>query len=168
MTPEVGRIMRKVRYKNLAFVGCLLSFSVVIFAQGSGNASKPLSALEQTLIANTNAVPEAQKSKNVDFLKRTLTDDFVSVGSEGRLHDKGEIVESARDGELKDYYTYNLRVLPVDDEAAVVTYDCIVHMPEGDAPGLAPRYQHISDLWVKQGDRWRLKFQQATAARPID
>ena len=160
--------MRKVRYKNLAFVGCLLSFSVVIFAQGSGNASKPLSALEQTLIANTNAVPEAQKSKNFDFLKRTLTDDFVSVGSEGRLHDKGEIVESARDGELKDYYTYNLRVLPVDDEAAVVTYDCIVHMPEGDAPGLAPRYQHISDLWVKQGDRWRLKFQQATAARPID
>ena len=87
--------------------------------------------LEQTLIANTNAVPEAQKSKNVDFLKRTLTDDFVSVGSEGRLHDKEEIVESARDGELKDYYTYNLRVLPVDDEAAVVTYDCIIHMPEG-------------------------------------
>ena len=99
-----------------------------------GNASKPLSPLEQTLIANTKAVPEAQKSKNVDFLKRTLTDDFVFVGSEGKLHDKEEIVESARDGELKDYYTYNLRVLPVNDEAAVVTYDCIIHMPEGDAP----------------------------------
>jgi len=41
-------------------------------------------------------------------------------------------------------------------------------MPEGDAPGMAPRYQHISDLWVKQDDQWRLKFQQATAARPID
>ena len=25
-------------------------------------------------------------------------------------------------------------------------------MPEGDAPGMAPRYQHISDLWVKQDD----------------
>ena len=133
-----------------------------------GNASKPLSPLEQTLIANTKAVPEAQKSKNVDFLKRTLTDDFVFVGSEGKLHDKEEIVESARDGELKDYYTYNLRVLPVDDELAVVTYDCIIHMPEGDAPGMAPRYQHISDLWVKQDDQWRLRFQQATAARPID
>ncbi len=160
--------MRKVRWKNLAFVGCLLSFSVVTYAQASGNASKPLSPLEQTLIASTNAVPEAQKAKNVDFLKHTLTDDFVLVGSEGKLHDKEEIVESARDGELKDYYTYNLRVLPVDDEAAVVTYDCIIHMPEGDAPGLAPRYQHISDLWVKQGEQWRLKFQQATAARPID
>ena len=104
----------------------------------------------------------------MDFLKRTLTDDFVFVGSEGKLHDKEEIVGSASEGELKDYYTYNLRVLPVNDQAAVVTYDCIIHMPEGDAPGMAPRYQHISDLWVKQNDQWRLRFQQATAARPID
>ena len=160
--------MRKPGLKNYAFIGCLLCFSAIAFAQVPGNASKPLSQLEQTLIANTRAVPEAKKSKNVDFLKRTLTDDFVFVGSEGKLHDKEEVVETARDGELKDFYTYNLRVLPVDDEAAVVTYDCIIHMPEGDAPGLAPRYQHISDLWVKQDDQWRLKFQQATAARPID
>ncbi|MGC2186630.1 MAG: nuclear transport factor 2 family protein [Terriglobales bacterium] len=144
------------------------SFSLTGFAQGSASASKPLSPLEQTLIANTNAVPEAQKSRNADFLKRTLTDDFIFVGSEGKLHDKQEIVGSASEGELQDYYTYNMRVLPVNDEVAVVTYDCIIHMPEGDAPGMAPRYQHISDLWVKQNDQWRLKFQQATAQRPID
>jgi len=160
--------MREPSRKNLAFIACLLSFLLVGFAQGPRNSSKPLSPLEQTLIANTKAVPEAQKSKNVDFLKRTLTEDFVFVGSEGRLHDKEEIIVTARDGELKYYYTYNLRVVPVDDEAAVVTYDCIIHMPEGDAPGMAPRYQHISDLWVKQDDQWRLKFQQATPARPID
>jgi hypothetical protein len=154
--------------RALGFITGLLCLSVVGLAQGSGNSAKPLGPLEQTLIAHTKAVPEAQKSKNVDFLKRILTDDFLFVGSEGRLHDKEEIVESTRDGELKDFYTYNLRVLPVDDEAAVVTYDCIIHMPEGDAPGMAPRYQHISDLWVKQDDQWRLKFQQATAARPID
>ena len=154
--------------RALGFIIGLLCLSVVGFAQGSGNSSKLLGPLEPTLIANTKAVPEAQKGKNVDFLKRTLTNDFVFVGSEGRLHDKEEFVESARDGELKDFYTYNLRVLPVDDEAAVVTYDCIIHMPEGDAPGMAPRYQHISDLWVKQDDQWRLKFQQATAARSID
>jgi hypothetical protein len=154
--------------RNLAFIACLLCFSVLMFAQSGGNTSKPLSPLEQALIANTRAVPEAQKSKNVDFLKHTLTDDFVFVGSEGKLHDKEEIVQSARDGELKDYYAYNLRVLPVDEDSALVTYDCIIHMPEGDAPGMAPRYQHISDLWVKQDDQWRLRFQQATAARPVD
>jgi hypothetical protein len=158
--------------RNFAFIVCLFCFSVAgpiaAFAQASGDQSKTLSPLEQTLIANTKAIPEAQKSKNVDLLKRTLTSDFTAVGSEGRLHDKEEILESAHDGELKDYYTYNLRVLPVNDETALVTYDCIVQMPEGDAPGMAPRYQHISDLWVKQDNGWRLKFQQATPARPVD
>ncbi len=154
--------------KKIVFIICLFCFSIAAFAQTSGHRSKPLSPLEQALIASTNAVPEAQKNRNVDFLKRTLTDDFVSVGSEGRLHDKEEIMTSAREGELKDFYTYNLRVMPVNDDTAIVTYDCIIHMPEGDAPGMAPRYQHISDLWVQQDDQWRLRFQQATAARPID
>jgi len=153
---------------KLGLIACLVCFSIAAFSQASGNQAKPLSPLEQALIANTKAIPEAQKTKDVAFLKRVLTDDFIAVGSEGKLHDKEEALGSARDGELKDYYTYNLRVLPVNDEAAIVTYDCVIHMPEGDAPGMAPRYQHISDLWVKQDDQWRLKFQQSTAARPVD
>ena len=149
------------------FIACIWCFSVAAFPQASGQA-KPLSALEQTLITNTKAIPEAQKTRDVALLKHMLTDDFVAVGSEGHLHDKEDILGSAHDGELKDYYAYSLRVVPVNDEAAIVTYDCVIHMPEGDAPGMAPRYQHISDLWVKQGDQWRLKFQQSTAARPVD
>lgn len=159
--------------RKFVFIACLCYFSIACFSiagftQASGNQAKPLSPLEQTLITNTKAVPEAQKTKDVAFLKRALTDDFLAVGSEGKLHDKEEILGSAHDGELKDYYAYNLRVVPVNDEAAIVTYDCVIHMPEGDVPGMAPRYQHISDLWVKQGEQWRLRFQQSTAARPID
>jgi hypothetical protein len=160
--------MRKLVFIACLFCSSIACFSIAGFAQASGSQAKPLSPVEQTLITNTKAVPEAQKAKDVTFLKRTLTDDFLAVGSEGRLHDKEEILGSAHDGELKDYYAYNLRVVPVNDEAAIVTYDCVIHMPEGDAPGMAPRYQHISDLWVRQGDQWRLKFQQSTAARPID
>jgi hypothetical protein len=154
--------------RTLAFIACLFSLPVAVFAQASGNQAKPLSPVELALINNTKAIPEAQKAKDVAFLKRALTDDFMAVGSEGHLHDREEILASAHDGELKDYYAYNLRVLPVNSEAAIVTYDCVIHMPEGDAPGMAPRYQHISDLWVKQDDQWRLKFQQSTAARPVD
>ena len=153
--------------KKMLSVICLC-FSVAGLAQTPAIPGKPLSPLEQTLVANTKAVPEAQKAKDVGFLKRTLTDDFLAVGSEGRLHDKEEILVGARDGELKDYYAYNLRVVPVNEQAAIVTYDCVIHMPEGDAPGMAPRYQHISDLWVMQENQWRLRFQQATVARSVD
>ena len=157
--------------RKLFFVACIFCFSIAGFSTpelAQSGPSKPLSPLEQSLIASTTAIPQAQKTRKVALLKRTLTDAFVGVGSEGKLHDKEEILSSAREGELKDYYAYNLRVLPVNDAAAVVTYDCVIHMPEGDAPGMAPRYQHISDLWVKQDEQWRLKFQQSTAARPID
>src|SRR5690349_18912437 len=103
--------------RKLVFIGCLFCFSLNAFTQ-SGNQTKPMTPLEQSLIANTQAIPEAQKAKDVAFLKRALTDDFLAVGSEGKLHDKEEILGSAHDGELKDYYAYNLRVLPVNDNAA--------------------------------------------------
>jgi hypothetical protein len=145
----------------------ILSFvlKVSCIAQtAGGSASSPL---QQNLIAQTQAVAQAEKSKDGDGLKRLLTDDFQQVGSEGKLHDKDELIGDAKDGKLTDYTLYNLKVLPVDENAAIVTYDAVIHMTEGDDL-LAPRYQHFSDVWVKQGEQWRLRFQQATARRPID
>ena len=150
--------------KNLVAFFC---FGLAAWAQTSTNSAQA-GPLEQALIANAKAVLQAEKDKDLAFLTRTLTPDFALVGSEGKLHDRSEILESAQSGELHDFTAYNLRVLPVNETAALVTYDCIIHMPEGDPPGMAPRYQHLSDLWVKQSDQWRLRFQQATAARPID
>jgi hypothetical protein len=120
------------------------------------------------LVDKTKDVLQARKGKDASVLNQTLARDFMSVGSEGKLHDRAEMIDSAREGELQDYQAYNLRVIRVNDSTDIVTYDCIIKMPEGDAPNMAPRYQHISDLWVSEGGEWKLKFQQATAARPID
>jgi len=150
--------------KHFAILFC---FSLACFTQTSTSA-KPLSALDQALVANSKAVFEAEKTKDVGSLKRLLSDDFQQVGSEGKLHQSDDLLDDAKDGKLEDYSVYGAKVLPVNDTVAVVTYDAIIHMPEGDAPGRAPRYQHFSDLWVKQGDQWRLRFQQSTAVRHID
>jgi hypothetical protein len=150
--------------KTLLTVCCL---GLAVWAQTAASSAQ-LSPLDQKLIANAKAVLQAEKDKNVTFLSQTLAPDFVAVGSEGKLHDRSEILESAQSGELHDFSAYNFRVLPVHEGVVLVTYDCVIHMPEGDAPGMAPRYQHLSDLWVKEGDEWRLRFQQATAARPVD
>jgi hypothetical protein len=135
-------------------------------AQTAGGGARSTQA-DQILIGQTQAVALAQKSKDGDALKRLVTDDFQRVGSEGKLHDRDDLVGDAKDGKLTDYSLYNFKVLAVDDHAAIVTYDAIIHMTEGDDL-LAPRYQHFSDVWVKQGEQWRLRFQQATARRPID
>jgi len=150
--------------------GVLLAGALAIggLAQSASVDARPRTPLEQTLIANSHAVAEAQKTHDANGLKRLLATDFQQVGSEGRLHDVNDLLEDMNDAKLKDYSIYNVSVVPVDEDAAIVTYDCVVKMSEGDGDGVAPRYQRFSDLWVKQGEQWRLKFQQATPRRPVD
>lgn len=129
-------------------------------AQTPAKTSQPLSPLEQSLLANSKAFADAQKQKDVDFFKRTLTADFVAVGTDGKLFDRNDALENVRMAEVQEYRPYNVQVLSMNDSAAIVTYDCIIRMTLYDDP--IPRYQHISSVWVKQGEQWRLKFQQAT------
>jgi len=147
----------------------LICLAIPCFTQTAPNTghTKSLTPLEQTLIDQSEAVARAQKTKDLASLRRLLTDDFERVGSEGGLHSKSDILDDTRDGTLEDYRLYDFNVLPVDENVAIVTYNAVIQMPEEDE-GPAPRYQHFSDVWVKQGDQWRLRFQQATAKRSID
>jgi hypothetical protein len=124
-------------------------------------------SLAQELVAKSNAVHTLAKSKNINELKALLADDFEIVGSEGKLHGRGELLGDAAEGILRDFQLYDAKVVQIDSGTALVTYNLIVTMLEGD-DFLAPRYQKISDLWVRQGSEWRLKFEQATPLRPID
>jgi hypothetical protein len=150
--------------KQFAILFC---FSLACAGQ-TATSAKAVSALDQELIANSKAVFQAEKTKDVDALKRLFADHFKQVGSDGKLNDPGDVLDDAKDGKLQDYRVYDAEVLPISDTAAIVTYDAIIHVSEGDEPGMAPRYQHFSDLWVKQGDEWCLQFRQATAVRHID
>lgn len=134
-----------------------------VAAAPSSLDSKPLSPLEEQLISYEKSIPEAEKKHDIDFYKHTLTDDFVAVGTDAKIHDKNEILEDLRSTDLVEYRPYDLQVVPLNDGAAVVTYDVIIRMSRYDED--IPRYQHISSVWIKIGDQWRLRFQQATAAR---
>jgi hypothetical protein len=125
--------------------------------------SKPLSPLEEQLISYEKEIPEAQKKHDLDFYRHTLTDDFVAVGTDAKLHTKDEILEDLRATELLEYRPYDVQVVQLNEGAAVVTYDVIIRMARYDED--IPRYQHISSVWVKLGDQWKLRFQQATAAQ---
>ena len=125
--------------------------------------SRTLSPLEEQLITFEKAIPEAQKKHDIDFYKRTLTDDFVAVGTDAKLHAKEEILEDLRSTDLVEYRPYDIQVVQLNDGAAIVTYDVVIQMSRYDED--IPRYQHISSIWVKMGDQWKLKFQQATAAQ---
>jgi hypothetical protein len=149
------------RYGLFVFViGC--SLSVTGGAQSNAPA-KPPTALEQSLMTAEKSFIEAAKKGDVAFLKRTLTDDFSFIGSDGQLSDRQEMIDDLADGG-QNLLPYNMKVVPLEEGAAIVTYDVVVRVPPSEDQGPPPRYQHFSTVWVKQGDGWKMKFHQKSVS----
>jgi hypothetical protein len=140
----------------------LLSASLAAFGQANG-PSKPLTPLEQSLMSAEKGFIDAAKKGDPAFLKRTLTDDFSFVSFDGELASRQDMIDGLAEGGL-DLLAYDMKVLSISDTAAIVTYDLVLRVPAVEDQGPPPRYQHFSTVWVKQGDTWKMKFQQQSVA----
>lgn len=139
---------------------CLAAFAAP--AQ-SPAPSKPLTPLEQQLIYAEKDFIAAAKKGDAAFFKRTLTDDFSFVAFDGQLGDRQDMIDGLSEGGL-DLLAYDMKVMSISDGVAIVTYDVVVRVPPAEDQGPPPRYQHFSTVWVKQGDVWKMKFQQMTVS----
>lgn len=128
-----------------------------------GSRATASSSLTDLLLGQEKSLPEAQKRKDVNFFKNITTDDFLEVAADAKVYTRDELLEALNVVDMQNYSIYDAKVIPLNENAAVVTYDAIVQMSIGDER--APRYQHVSSVWVNQGGKWLLKFQQATAAQ---
>jgi hypothetical protein len=128
--------------------------------------AQPSSALDQELIAQVKQFDQAAKSKDIQYFKRTLTDDFLEIGNNGASSDKADFIKDKQEPEKPEAPArksvvgeqerlYDFQVLPLNEGAAVVSYNKI-------DPGQTPKYLHISTVWVKQDGQWKLKFEQIT------
>jgi len=135
---------------------------VAVFGQLAPPA-KPLTPLEQTLMDAEKSFVAAAKKGDVAFFKRTLTDDFSFVQFDGQLYDRQDMLDQFADGGV-DLLPYDMKVVVAGDGVAIVTYDVVMRVPAAEDQGPPPRYQHFSTVWVKQGDAWKMKFQQMTAS----
>jgi hypothetical protein len=147
---------------KLVVLAVLLSSAITAFAQANA-PSKPLTALEQTLMSAEKDFIAAAKKGDPAFLKRTLTDDFSFVAFDGELGERQDMIDGFSSGGI-DLLPYEMQVIPVADGVAIVTYNVVLRVPASEDQGPPPRYQHFSTVWVKQGDAWKMKFLQMTAA----
>jgi len=106
---------------------------------------------------------EAAKKRDVTFFKRTLTDDFSFVAFDGQLYERQDMIDQLAQGGI-DLLPYNMKVVTVGEGVAIVTYDVVLRVPAAADQGPPPRYQHFSTVWVKQGDAWKMKFQQMSVS----
>jgi hypothetical protein len=147
----------------LILLGMAGSASTQTAAQTANAPAKPPSPLEQTLMSAEKSFVEAAKKGDAAFFKRTLADDFSFVAFDGQLYDRQEMLDQFGQGGL-DLLPYDMKVVTASEGVAIVTYDVVLRVPPSEDQGPPPRYQHFSTVWVKQGDAWKMKFQQMTAS----
>ncbi len=149
---------------KLSWLICVALLMTLLASAQTPAPAKPLAALDQALIANERRLIEAKKKDDATFFKRTLTEDFALVGVDGKLKQGQDAVDELGDSKLLELTPYDIRVVPVGEHAAIVSYDAIVRKGRSEDEGPPPRYQHFSSVWVQQDGQWKLKFHQATAA----
>ncbi len=153
------------RSMNLRRLNFALSFFLLAAAiAGTVQTSAPTDALTQALTASEKTLIGAKKKDDKSFFNRILADNFTLVGVDGTLHQKQEAIDELGDSALLELTPYDTKVVRLDDTSAIVTYDAVVRESPQEDQGPPPRYQHFSSVWVKQGDQWKLKFHQSTAA----
>jgi len=155
------------QFAGLRMTSLLLMLWVVTSAVSVAQTLVPVKALiplEQTLISSEKSLIEAKKKDDGAFFKQMVSEDFVLVGVDGKLLERQEAVDGLGDSGLVELTPYDIKVVAAGEGAAIVSYDAIVREKPEEDQGPPPRYQHFSSVWVKQGDGWKLKFHQATAA----
>jgi hypothetical protein len=149
---------------GLVILASLVCSAVTVAGVGQANApAKALTPLEQTLMVAEKSFVDAAKKGDAAYFKRTLTNDFSFVAFDGQLYDRQDMLDQFAGGGL-DLLPYDMKVVTAGDDVAIVTYDVVLRVPAAEDQGPPPRYQHFSTVWVKQGDAWKMKFQQMTAS----
>ena len=156
--------------KSLLLLACVLILCVASFAQ---SAQPSADSEAQSLIAKSRNVLEAEKAKNIAALSSLVADNFRSIDLAGDVDSRQEMLGQVKEGFLKDFLFYEPQAFRIDNDSILVSYNVAVTLSDAAIKELAednltwPRYSKISDLWVRQGSDWKLKFEQTTPVRAM-
>jgi hypothetical protein len=156
--------------KLLFLLACSVMLCTASFAQGTPQPADPDG---EALIGKSKAILDAVKNKDVAALDGLLADNFHSVDVAGDVDSRQEMLGSAREGFMKDFLFYSPQAFRIDDDSMIVSYRTAITLSDAALKELAednitwPRYSEVSDLWVRQGNDWKLKFEQTTPVRAM-
>ena len=117
-----------------------------------------LTSVQRELINVQKALLDAEERGDADYIKNALAEDFLQIETNGDSSGKKDFLKDIHPSERSgpSPILYDFQVIDLDEGCAVVTYNAVF------AGNQLERYQHLSDTWIKQGDKWKLKFQQST------
>jgi hypothetical protein len=153
----------------------LLMTSLVVAQQPSpsprpAEQSKPpdhastQSPLESLLEGNVKTEWEAFKNKDKKAYSDLLADDFIGIEDDSQgMRSKNKAAAEIDSSVVTSYNVFAFRVLPLNPNAALVTYELTMLFP----PKAQVRFKRvlISELWLKRDGQWKMRYYQETRVR---
>lgn len=100
--------------------------------------------------------PDVRRSRRE--LERLLAEDFVEIGSSGRVYDLAAIVEELGNEREIHIALSDFKVRSLAPGVALVTYRAVV----SEAGDQKPTNSFRSSIWKLVGGEWRMVFHQGT------
>jgi hypothetical protein len=133
----------------------------------NSNASTPTTKSaapsEADMIAKEKAAWDALKKKDYDAFGNMITSDYLEVTDEG-VFDKTSILKDIKDFDLTDATESDWKLLPVNNDAAILTYQVTLKgkFKGNDVP---PGPYRAAAAWVNRDGKWLALFYQQTAIK---
>ncbi len=126
--------------------------------------TKPVAAMpsESDIIAKEKASWDAVKNKNWDAFGAMLAPEYVEVLDNG-VHDKAAALAGIKDFDLSEVTYADWKMIPVDKDAALITYSVTVKAKYKGAEVPTGPYREAS-AWVNRNGQWLAIYYQETAA----
>ena len=107
---------------------------------------------------------EAFKNKDKNAYADLLAEDFAAVEDDNQgMRDKRAAANEIDRSVINSYNLFALKVLPLNDQAALVTYELTMVFPPKSAVRL--KRVMVAELWLKREGQWKLRYYQETHVR---
>jgi hypothetical protein len=160
--------------KRLLGLACFLIAAVACAPQPTSNNTttnanttsevKPAAMpSEADIIAKEKASWDVVKKKDWAAFEKMVASDFVEILSDG-VHDRAQVMTNLKDFDLTDVTYADWKFVPIDTDAALVTYSATMKGTYKGQPVPAGPYR-LASAWVKRSGEWVTIYYQETLAK---
>ena len=161
------KILVLVCFLLIAIAGCTPQPTVNNNTVANANQpadTKPAAAMpsESDIIAKEKATWDAVKKKDWDAFGALLASDYIEVLDSG-VHDKAASLEGVKDFDLSEVNYSDWKMIPIDKDAAIITYSVTVKAKYKGEDVPAGPYREAS-AWINRNGQWLAIYYQETIA----
>jgi hypothetical protein len=133
-------------------------------AKASQTDESAKASLSNLLESNVKTEWDAFQKKDKKAYGDLLADDFVAVEDDGQgMRTKTAVLGEIDRSNISKYYLFAFKTMPLNSDAAMVTYELTMLFPLGAQNRL--KRVLISELWVKRDGQWKQRYYQETRVK---